>query len=65
MTCFSNKDKKKYSPKYLWYASCEDEDLLKECCPEDIDNPTTPEGESEDEGDDDKLANSYFHVEIF
>ena len=65
MTCFSPKDEKKYCPKYLWYACCQDEDLLCQHNPEDIGDPVTPEDGSEEDSGKDKLTSSYFHVEIF
>jgi hypothetical protein len=65
VTCFSNKDKKKYSPRYCWYACCKDADLLIDHCPEDAVDPMTPEDASNEDGGKDKPASTYFHVEIF
>jgi hypothetical protein len=65
VTCFSNKDKKEYSPKYLWYACYKCKEELKGCTFVDSCSLITPDGDPDEDGGKEEPDNTYFHVEIF
>jgi hypothetical protein len=65
VTCFNKKDETRSVPKFLWYPGFRDLGLLQKPCPEDTPDPIPPDGESDEDGGQDKQVGTYFHVEIF